>query len=145
MNSEITIKLGRETETVRDASLAKEIREACKLDTEAKAVAVKLGELKKSILESARKRIPKDTDTITFLNEGTECKVIFGKTKFIDPKDVPALKKELRSTFEVLIEHSSTWKPTKKFLEFAEDKKEIQLLISEKNRSPRVSFSIVKD
>ena len=62
MNSEITIKLGRETETVRDASLAKEIHEACRLDAEARAVTAKLGEIKKRILENAKLRIPEDTD-----------------------------------------------------------------------------------
>ena len=70
---------------------------------------------------------------------------MFGKTKFVDPKDIPALKEYLKSTFEVLIEHSSTWKPTKKFLELAEGKPELELLLSKKDRSPRVVFSFTKD
>ena len=70
---------------------------------------------------------------------------MFGKTKFIDPKDIVALREYLKDTFDVLIEHTDAYKPTKKFLEFAEDKPDVKLLISEKDRSPRVAFSIVKD
>lgn len=145
MNSEVTVKLGRSEEPIRDLSLAKQIKEAHELDTESKKLSAKLAELKKKILEKARAHISDGADTITFIKDGSECKVVFGKTKFIDPGDVAALREELKSTFDVLIEHTDAYKPTKKFLEYAEGKPEVEKLISEKDRSPRVVFSVLKD
>ena len=145
MNSEVTIKLGRETKPLRDLTLAKQIKEAHDLDVESRKLAARTRELKKQILEKARTHIPEGTDTITFIKEGTECKVVFGKTKFIDPKDVAGLREYLKDTFEVLIDHTDAYKPTKKFLEFAEDKPEVLSLISQKDSSPKVAFSVVKD
>jgi len=45
----------------------------------------------------------------------------------------------------VLVQHTDTYKPTKKLLEFAEGKAEVLRLISTKDASPRVGFKIVKD
>lgn len=145
MNSEVIVKLGRDEEPIRDLALAKVIKEAHELDATAREISARLGELKKRILETARSRISDDAETITFRKDGTECKVVFGKTKFIDPKDVDALREELKSTFEVLIEHTDAYKPTKKFLEYAAGKPEVEKLVSEKGRSPRVVFSVVKN
>lgn len=145
MNSEVIIKIGRNESALRDLTLAKYIKEAHELDVEARKLSARISEIKKQILGKARAHIPEGADTITFLKDGTECKVVFGKTKFIDSKDIADLREHLKSTFDVLIEHSDTYKPTKKFLEYAEDKPEVQKLISEKDRSPRVVFSVVKD
>ena len=73
MNSEVTIKLGRSEEPIRDLTLAKQVKEAHELDVESRKLSAKLGELKKQILEKARKHILKDADTITFIKDGTEC------------------------------------------------------------------------
>ena len=145
MNSEVIIKTGREQAPLRDLTLAKQIKEAHELDVEARKISARQSELKKQILEKARAHIPEGVDTLTFVKDGTECKVVFGKTKFIDPEDIAALREHLKSTFDVLIEHTDSYKPTKKFLEYAEDKPEVQKLVSEKDRSPRVVFSVVKD
>lgn len=145
MNSEVTVKLGRSESPIRDLTLAKQIKEAHELDTEAKKISARISALKKQILEKARTHIPDDAETITFIKDETECKVVFGKTKFIDPKDLDSLRDELKSTFDVLIEHKDSYKPTKKFLEYAEGKPEVEKLISEKDSSPRVVFSVLKD
>ena len=145
MNSEVIIKIGRDTETLRDLSLAKQIKEAHEIDVETRKLSAKMKEFKKQILEKARKHIPKDAATITFIKDGTNCRVVFGKSLFIAPVDVAPLREYLKDTFEVLIDHTDNYKPTKKFLAFAEDKPDVQRLISEKPSSPKVDFSVVKD
>ena len=145
MNSEVTIKMGRSEEPIRDLTLAKQIKEAHGLDVERKKVEKKAKELKEQILEKARKHIQKGVDTITFVKDGTECKVVFGKSLFIAPVDVQDLKEHLKSTFDVLISHTDAYKPTKKFLEYAKGKPEVLRLISSKAASPKVGFSAVKD
>lgn len=145
MNSEVIIKIGREETPIRDLSLAKEIKEAHELDTQAKEIAARSKKLKEKILEKARKHIPSDTDTITFIKDGTECKVGFPKTAFIAGDDVEALRDYLKDTFAVLVQHTDSYKPTRKLLDFAEGKPEVQKLISTKPATPRVGFKIIKD
>ena len=145
MNSEVIIKIGREETPIRDLPLAKDIKEAHDLDTQAKDIAARAKKLKENILEKARKHIPKDTDTITFIKDGTECKVGFPKTAFIASGDVEALREYLKDTFPVLVQHTDAYKPTKKLLDFAEGKPEVQKLISTKPGTPRVGFKIIKD
>ena len=126
-------------------TLAKQIKQAHELDIEKKKLEKKAKELKEQILEKASKNIREDVDTITFVKDGTECKVIFGKSLFIAPVDVKGLKEHLKSTFDVLISHTDSYKPTKKFLEYAKGKPEVVRLISSKAASPKVVFSVVKD
>ncbi len=145
MNSEVTVKLGRSEEPIRDLTLAKQIKKAHELDVDSKKISAELNKLKKEILDKARTHIPEDAETITFIKDGTECKVVFGKSLFIAPGDVEALREELKSTFDVLISHTDAYKPTKKFLDYAENKPDVQSLISSKPASPRVVFSVVKD
>ena len=145
MNSEVTVKHGTEAESLKDLALAKQIKEAHALDIEIGKLSAKSKELKKAILEKARKHIRKDAGTITFIKEGTQCKVGFGKSLYIALSDVDDLKDHLKSTFDVLISHTDSYKPTKKFIEYAEGKPEVQRLISSKPATPKVTFSIVKD
>lgn len=145
MNSEVTVKHGTEEESLRDLTLAKQIKEAHELDIEMGKLSAKAKELKKAILDKAQKHIRKGAGTITFIKEGTQCRVVFGKSLYISLADVQGLKEHLKSTFEVLISHTDSYKPTKKFLEYAEGKPEVQRLISSKPATPKVSFSIVKD
>ena len=145
MNSEVTVKHGTEEEPLRDLALAKQIKEAHEVDIEIGKLSAKAKELKKAILDKARKHIRKDSGTITFIKEGTQCKVVFGKSLYIAPSDVQDLKDHLKSTFEVLISHTDSYKPTKKFIEYAEGKPDVLRLISSKPGTPKVSFSIVKD
>ena len=145
MNSEVIVKIGREETPIRDLTLAKEIKEAHELDREAKKIAARAKELKEKILEKARAHIPKGTDTITFIKDGTECKVGFPKTAFIARGDVDKLKDYLKDTFPMLVQHTDAYKPTKKLLDFAKGKPEVRRLISTKPGTPRVGFKIVKD
>ena len=145
MNSEVTVKHGTEEESLRDLALAKQIKEAHELGIEIEKLSAKSKELKKAILEKARKHIRKDAGTITFVKDGTQCRVKFGKSLYIDTQDVNDLRDHLKSTFDVLISHTDSYKPTKKFLEYAEDKPDVLRLISSKPATPQVTFSIVKD
>ncbi len=145
MDSEVIVKLGRDERPIRDLSLAKDVKEAHKLDIQSKKIAAAQKQLKSRILEKARKHIPAGVDTVTFIKDGTECKVGFPKTAFIAPVDVKAMREQLGDTFELFVEHVNNYKPTKKLLKFAEGKDELLRLISTKPGSPRVGFRIIKD
>ena len=145
MNSEVIVKHGTDEESLKDLPLAKQIKEAHNLDVEIKKLSAQAKELKKAVLEKARKHIRKGAGTITFIKDGTQCRVVFGKSLYIALEDIPALREELKSTFDVLISHTDSYKPTKKFLEYAEGKEDVLRLISSKPATPKVDFSVVKD
>ena len=145
MNSEVTVKHGTEEESLKDLALAKQIKEAHELDIKIRKLSAKAKELKTAILDKARKHIQKGSGTITFIKEGTQCRVVFGKSLYIALPDVDDLKDHLKSTFDVLISHTDSYKPTKKFIEYAEDKPDVLRLISSKPATPKVDFSVVKD
>lgn len=146
--SELQIKIGKQRSTIQDVGLIKLINEASELNAQQKEINERLSALKKDIAEKAREHLPEDTETITFISDGLECRLQFGNTYSIDQKYVPVLKEHLKGSFDTWMETRTTYRPKTNMLSnFEVLAKSIPDLpgVVKKPRSPHLKFSVKEE
>lgn len=138
----VTLKKGRETTSIQVPRLADTIRSARTLSLEIKSLEPALKEYKEQIAGVARDYIDA-AGTLTFIVDGTPCKVAFGYECVIPEEHVAEVRRLLGERFDDLVRTKITYNGTSKLIDMAADGdrgKAIAGCLVIKEKTPRVSF-----
>jgi hypothetical protein len=142
--SKLVVKIGRDEHEITDPTLRTNILSAWDLTTSKKVNDEKLSPLKGFIAEAARNH-GKDNQTITFIVDGVQCKITFGKEAKILAQNVDRIKALLPdSNIDDLVKSKVTFFPEKRLIELAAKNPELAELITVSDKAPAFEFTLIK-
>lgn len=140
----VTVRRRQEATEIADKKLANSLSRAFDLSVKSKAIKEEYDEIKKFIIEIARKHVG-DQQTVSFEYGKVACKVTFSKESEVPKANLALLTKMLgKSRIDDLLKKKESYKPENRLIQLASEDPEIAELIVIKDKAPSVNFSVKK-